>query len=323
MQLYEKLFSEGIISGESYRKLKEKDTGLFSLSFELKTLLYAGVLMLAGGLGIAIYNNIDTIGHLFIIILIAAISAGSFTYCLRHARPYSNERTGSPNVFYDYILLLAGLTLISFIGYLQYQYTVFGSIDGLTFLIPAIILFASAYYFDHLGVLTMAITSFCAFAGISVSPLQLLENSNFSTNALIYTGIILGALFFAAGRMTDTGNIKKHFSYTYYNFSAHLLFVFTLSGLFDINIFIFSLIMATTIFLFVRYAISTHSFYFMLISVLYGFIGLTYLIFRILFEMGLEVLGIYGGFVYLILSSVFIIKFLKDYRNKLRANDHI
>lgn len=323
MKTYEKLFQEGSLSEESYNKLKTNDSGLFSLGLELKVLLYAGVLLLATGLGIAIYKNIDTIGHLVIIVMIAVISAGSFYYCLKNAVPYSTKRTNSPNILFDYILLLGGLTLISFIGYLQFQYSVFGSYTGLTFLFPAIILFAAAYYFDHLGVLSMAITSFAAFAGISVSPMQLIEGSNFEIQPLIYTGITVGALLIAAGWITAFKNIKAHFRFTYYNFGMHLLYIFTLSGLFENNGLIFLILLVAETFFFIQHAKQTHSFYIMLIAVLYAYIGTTYVFFRIIFKLRFEILSLYGGFIYLIISSILIIRFLRDYRNKLRSHDHI
>ncbi len=56
----------------------------FSLHWELKTLLYLGVLLLNVGLGILIYENIDTIGHVVLILLIGAVSAVCFWYAAGH-----------------------------------------------------------------------------------------------------------------------------------------------------------------------------------------------------------------------------------------------
>jgi len=75
IQLFEKLSGEGLVSPESLQKVKAAEgKKLFSLHWELKTILYLGVLLLSGGLGILIYKNIDTIGHQAILFAIAALA---------------------------------------------------------------------------------------------------------------------------------------------------------------------------------------------------------------------------------------------------------
>jgi len=46
----------------------------FSLHWELKTLLYLGVLLLNLGLGYLIYDNIDNIGHNAVMVAIAGFA---------------------------------------------------------------------------------------------------------------------------------------------------------------------------------------------------------------------------------------------------------
>src|SRR5882757_8624285 len=119
--LFKKLHAEGLIADDSLRKITAlEDSRLFSLHWELKTLLYLGVTLLSGGLGILVYKNIDTIGHTAILIFIALVSAGCFYYCLRNKGPFSWSRVAAPNAFFDYILLLGCLSLLTFIGYLQF-----------------------------------------------------------------------------------------------------------------------------------------------------------------------------------------------------------
>jgi hypothetical protein len=120
---------------------------LFSLHWELKTLLYLGVLLLSGGLGILIYENIDSISHQAILAAVALVSAGSFYYCYKQSSAFSWKKVKSPTPLYDYLLLLGCLTFITFIGYLQFAYTAFGSRYGLATAIPLVVIFFSAYYF--------------------------------------------------------------------------------------------------------------------------------------------------------------------------------
>ena len=106
--------------------------------------------------------------------------------------PFSLQKTVSPSVFFDYILLLGCLTFISFVGYIQFQYQVFGNRFGLATFIPMVVLFFSAYYFDQVGVLSLAITNLAAWAGIAATPLKILQSSDFSSTNIIITGLLLG-----------------------------------------------------------------------------------------------------------------------------------
>ena len=75
--IFEQLHREGLLSEASLNKIRiDEGTRLFSIHWEVKTLLYIGVLLLTGGIGILIYKNIETIGHTVILALIGAVCAG-------------------------------------------------------------------------------------------------------------------------------------------------------------------------------------------------------------------------------------------------------
>src|SRR6188768_686875 len=168
INLLNQLHAEGIISDSSFTKARlAGEKKLFPVQWELKTILYLGILLLTSGLGILVYKNIDTIGHQAILLFIALICAGSFVYCNKNKEPFATSRVASPNALFDYVLLLGCSMFIIFIAYLQYQYNVFGDRYGLATFFPMVVLFLSAYYFDHLGILSMAITSFGAWLGIT------------------------------------------------------------------------------------------------------------------------------------------------------------
>src|SRR5689334_17818254 len=126
--LFQRLHEEKLISSTSYEKIDAAEKNkLFSLHWELTTVLYIGVLLLATGLSVLVYKNIDTIGHQVILIFIALASTGGFIYCVKKKLPYSTTKVESPDVVFDYILLLSCLLFITFIGYVQFQYDVFGN----------------------------------------------------------------------------------------------------------------------------------------------------------------------------------------------------
>jgi len=104
--LFENLYAEGLISESSLGKIRQRQTKplLFSVRWEIRTLLYAGVLLLTSGLGLLIYDNIDTIGHQFVLMLIGIICAGSLFYCFKTKLPFSREKVKSSNNYFDYVL---------------------------------------------------------------------------------------------------------------------------------------------------------------------------------------------------------------------------
>ena len=321
--LFEKLQANGLISDESLVKLKaHENSKLFSLHWELKTILYLGILLLSGGLGILVYKNIDTIGHTAILVFIGLLSAGGFLYCFKAKLPFSFAKVAAPNAFFDYVLLLACLCFVTFIGYLQYQYHFFGNRFGLVTFIPMLVLFFSAYYFDHLGILSLAITNLCAWAGIAVTPMRILQDNDFSSNTIIYTGLVMGIGLIVTGLITRARQIKSHFAFTYTNFGMHILFVSTLAGmfLFTTVYLLWFVLLGGVVFYFYREALRTKSFYFLLVLTLYSYIGLSYVIIRILFfTLNTDVGGIYLSFMYFIGTAVGLILFLIRMNKKIKA----
>jgi hypothetical protein len=321
--LFEKLHTEGLISGASLQKIKTSSGNtLFSVHWEIKTILYLGVLLLSGGIGILVYKNIDTMGHQVILLFIALISTGSFIYCFKKKLPFSLKRVASPNAFFDYILLLACLTFISFVGYLQFQYQVFGNRFGLSTFTPMLVLFFTAYYFDHLGILSLAITNLAAWVGITVTPVKILQENDFSNSNIIITGLLMGIVLIAAGWLTKKQNIKAHFEFTYTNFGSHLLFICCLAAMFQFeNYFLwwFLLLAGISYFFYVK-AVKEKSFYFLLILSIYLYIGLSYVVIRLLFDIArLDIGGAYLACMYFIASAIGIILFLIKMNKKFKS----
>jgi len=321
---FERLHAEGLISESSVEKVKAVSANkLFSLHWELKTVLYLGVLLLSTGLGILVYKNIDTIGHQVILLFIAAVSAGCFYYCNKRKQPFSFNKAPAPDALSDYLLLLGCLTFVTFIAYIQFQYAIFGDHLRLAGFIPLIVLFFSAYYFDHLGVLSLAITNLAAWMGIVVTPLRILRENDFNSETLIFTGIVLGVLLIAAGEISRYRNIKAHFRFTYINIGAHVQFISLLAGMFHFEhlFFLFIMAVAGTALYFYRQALKDHSFYFMLILTLYSYIALSYLVIRVLMlAQDIDLGAVYLILFYFIGSGVGLILFLINLNKKIKHN---
>ncbi|WP_346320714.1 DUF2157 domain-containing protein [Chitinophaga sp. YIM B06452] len=321
--LINKLSGQGLIGPESREKLLQPR--LFSVHWDVNTLLYLGVLLLSGGLGILVYKNIDTIGHQVILLLIGLTCGLCFLYAHKKKRPFSRHKVLAPNVGWDYIVLLGCLLFITFITYLQAQYNVFGTRYGSATFIPMLVLLFSAYYFDHLGVLSLAITNFAAWMGIAITPYEILASNHFNTDSrLIYTGILLGAILITAGYLSERFDLKKHFAFTYDNFGVHIIFIATLAGMFllDSYLLFFALLCGIAAYCYWQ-SRQRKSFYFMMITVLYLYIGISYLVMRALFYSDLDLGGIYLGLFYFIGSAVAVVRLLIVENKKLKAHDRV
>lgn len=309
--LYEQLKDNGTISSESFEKITEHQRNpLFSLHWELKTLLYLGVMMLSSGLGILIYKNIDSIGHQAILAFIAAICAGCFYYCFKHKKAFSSDLVKSPNAVFDYFLLLGCLSFLTFTGYLQYQYEVFGTNYGLATFIPMVVLFYVAYEFDHLGILSMAIANLAVWMGVSVTPNRLLSTGNFDNNTLIYTYLLLGGILLLAGFLSERFNFKKHFRFSYFHFGIHVSFIALLFAYFNDyespRCILWILVLFALAFYLYRDALAHKLFYFMLLVIIYSYTAISILIFRALDNVN-NMGGMYLLCLYFIVSATALI----------------
>jgi hypothetical protein len=324
--LFEKLHAEGILSDASLQKVRAHiSSGLFSVHWELKTLLYSGVLLLTTGLGVLVYKNIDTISHQALLLLIVLVCAGSFFYCFKTKAPYSPKKVEAPHAFFDYIVLLGCLTFVMLAGYLQVQYQLFGDRYGLMTFIPMVVLFFSAYYFDHLGVLSLAITNLAAWVGITVTPAKILADNDFNSSTLIITGLLLGLLFMVTAYLSKRYSIKPHFAFTYSNFGTHLMFISCLAGLFhfEASYLLWFLLLLGFGWGFYRKAIAERSFYYLLVLTIYTYIGLSYVVLRFLLNDDFSDSTLYLVCLYFITSAIGLILSLVRMNKKIKQYDSV
>jgi len=282
--LVDTLTEKNIISEEQATQVKTSDlTQPFSIHWELRLLLYLGIMLLSTGLGFVIYENIDTIGHNILIALVALVCVGCFYYAFNHRKPFSWKELDETTNLDDFALLGGCLAFLTLEGYLQYQYSFFGTRYGLAAFLPAVLFFFCAYFFDHRGVLSMAITALASWIGISITPLRLLKNNDFNSQDIVITSILLGITLIIIGWFSIQKDLKKHFSFTYFVFGGNLTFIAALSGLFTFDLkIIYGLIVGILSCFSIVYARTKHSYLFLLMGIIYGYIAFTYTIFKIL-----------------------------------------
>lgn len=318
----DQIYKDGHIAEEQYKTIETFETNrLFSIHWELRTILYLGILLLSSGIGILVYQNIDTIGHQFILAAVGLACAGCF-YCIhKHSLPYTNQIVKHASPFFDYVVLLCSLLFTAFVGYFQFQYSPFGEHYGILVFIPTLVAFYLAYRFDHKGVLSIAITGLASSLGLSVTPRQLIGDNNFSDLYIIFTALILGIMLSVWAWYADHKNIKKQFSFTYNNFAINIFCVAALAALFDQDLKIISfLALAGICFYYLKYSLTQHSYLFLLLSILYGYIGLTYSTFSFLSYLGEmnEILFLFG-MLYVIGSAVGVIFLFLNLKKIVKA----
>lgn len=282
-EVLNELDKQGILSTEQQSALTEYERQKpFSLHWELRAMLYIGILALSSGLGLLIYDNFDQIGHNALLAVIAAACAGSFWFAWKYRPEWTTAQAKSRSSFGDYALLLACLLFLTLEGYVQYQYNVFGTRYGLVTLIPAVVFLPLAYRFDHRGVLGMGLTALISWVGVTVRPLELYFKTNFFDQETVFSAIALGLVLIGLAFVLERQRIKAHFTYTYLTIAGNLLMIALLGGLFNFEelrvVFILGLVAAC--FVLDRYARREQSFLFLLMSVVYGYIGATYLFFH-------------------------------------------
>ena len=322
--LLQNLQEKEIISPEKSTAISEYEkTKPFSLHYELRTLLYLGITLLTGGLGVLIYQNLDTIGHGIIVALIAIITLVCFGFAFWKREPFTWEEVKNPHHFSDFVLLLGCTSFLILEGYLQFQYDLFGLKYGLVTFIPAILFFFCAYFFDHRGVLSMAITAFASWVGVNIAPFTVLEKNDFLAPNFLITAIVLGLVLSGLGLISEYKNLKKHFSFTYLLLGSNLTLIAALTGMFShTNWFIYaSITLALCVGLFL-YARKTQSYIFLLMGTIYGYIALTYMLFKLAEAIDEDFMYMFAMYYYLI-SGVGIIVFLMKIKKILGISEKV
>ncbi|KQS26945.1 DUF2157 domain-containing protein [Dyadobacter sp. Leaf189] len=309
------LTSKGIISNKQADTIHSFEADkAFSIHWELRSILYLGILLFTSGLGILIYENIDTIGHQAIIALIAILMVICFWYTYKHRVPFSLDEVHNPNKFVSYTLLIGCMLFLALEGYLQFQYTLFGTKYGAAVLLPTLLFFVTAYRFDHTGVLSMAITGLASWLGLTIAPLSVIAKSDFTDGRLVWSATLLGVLLVAFAWISNLKSWKAHFANTYLLLGGNLAFIATLAGAFTMEpLFVFFLFGITLAVFFILSARRVHSLLFLLMGIVYGYVHVTYLLAKL---VGNEL--VFGlATVYFTFSSIGVILFLLNYKKFL------
>ncbi len=311
------LLEKGFIIQEQFTKIEVITSGkVVSVFYELRSLLYLGVLLFTAGVGILIYKNIGELGHILSIIALILLTIGCFFYVFKNVPPYSNTSVKPPTPYFDYIVLLGALLFISVLGYLQFQFAILDENLGLITLVTSPFFFYIAYRFDHLAILSLAITALASFWSISISPQKWYSGDFFETANLHNTAIVFSVVVACIALQLDKKAIKNHFTFTYLNFCALIFFVGAITGMFMGEWWFVYLLLIYGGCVFAFYMAKwKKSFLFLLYAFVSAYIGTTYFLAETILQDAIEIWFLYsiascGGFIY------FIIKFKNYFSQK-------
>ena len=196
---------------------------------ELKTLLYAGVLVAVAGVGKFVRDYHDRLGPVVIASALGAAALACLVYAFRRSPDFSWGETVSPHLAADYVLVLGTLLVASDLAYVERQFRVLGDRWPYHFLVVAVVYFLLAYRFDSRAVLSLALSAFAAWRGVSTT--IAFQGGGGSVAAVMrVNALACGALFLAAAVLSVRSRRKPHFEKVYVTAGLLLLFGGILSG---------------------------------------------------------------------------------------------
>ena len=227
-----RLHREGILSDTQATPLARAARGeVVSIEAELRTVLYAGVVLVTTGVGLFLKENHERLGPVAIGTLLALAAAACLGYAWRRLPPFAWGSAAPTHLGADYVLLLGVLLIAADLGYLEVQLHLLGAEWPYHLLFAAAVAFLLAYRFDSRAVLSLALTSFAAWRGVAVS-LSFAARSASSIPAVRANALACGALFVAAGIASVRSARKPHFEPVYVRLGLLLLFGGLLTGAF-------------------------------------------------------------------------------------------
>jgi hypothetical protein len=275
LPLLQKMHTEGTLSAKqldilSAIHLKKR----FSLQQELRGLIYAGVILVILGAGLTIKAYFQELGHIAIISSLSFFATAALVYCFFKGVPYTSDEVPSPNIGFDYILLL-GCSLYSMdIAYVEAQFHLLGDGWDSYLLISAILFFYLAYRFDNRLVLSFALGTLAAWFGFKLNFFL----PDFWYYQRLYA-IAFGLLALATGTLLHRLEIKRHFLDIYLNFALHFLFIALVSGVSEYGFLsLYFAALFTVDVAVVLYALRERKFLYFLYAVLYGYVAISHVV---------------------------------------------
>lgn len=279
--LHKDLFEEKHINEDQFDLLESiNQRKVISVYHELRLVLYLGIMLFTGGIGYFVYQNLSDAGHIALMLLLGlCVMAGGY-YIFLKSKPYANEQVNVEHFYFDYVLVLVALLIVSLFTYVQVYFDLVELLIEWTSLLTGTLFMIMAYRYDNKMVLSMGITALAAAIGLTLSPVnwttgELMEGMN-----AFLLSVCFGVVLLVVGQLLAADHVKAHFKFTYHNFGLLLIYFGALALMFDSDA---EVLTACFLMLFAGlicwYTWRKKEFLFFLYSCISGYIAFTYLFF--------------------------------------------
>ena len=216
---YRELQAAGLIDEAAASRAVALERGsVFSVFEELRFALYAAVAAITAGIGLVIKDNLDRIGPITLIAVLALVSAACYATALR-TRWRGTERS----IGGDYVLLLGALIASADLGYAESQFHWLGTEWQWYLLILAAFHGVAAYGLRSRLVLCTSIASLAAWFGIE-GQAALLFNVGGSAAGLAMHAIACAATLLVWRAANRRLGGPESFESVFENFAANIGF---------------------------------------------------------------------------------------------------
>jgi len=226
------LLGRGVLSPEVAAEVGPAARGeRVSIRAELRILLYGGVLLVTAGVGKLVQQNLDRLGPVTVAAGLALAALACFAWVARHGPPFSKGAVASPNLAFDYVLLLGVLLAAADLAYVEVRFTALGDAWPLHFLIVAALSGALAFRYDSRTLFSLALASIAAWRGVAVTfdALRFAVDGS-APEPLRHDALACGFAFFLLGVVLSRGTRKPHFAGVALHLGAFLILGALLSG---------------------------------------------------------------------------------------------
>jgi hypothetical protein len=188
---YLDMHAAGLLDQAATTRAIALDRGtIFSVFEELRFALYAAVAAITAGIGILLKENLDHIGPLTLIVVLALVAAGCYASALR-----TQWRNEARSIAGDYLLLLGALIMSADLGYAESQFHWLGPNWSWQLLILAVIHAITAYALSSRLVLSVSLASLAGWFGIEAHISSLFQSggslSHTGVQAMVCSAVIL------------------------------------------------------------------------------------------------------------------------------------
>ena len=205
------LVRRGVLPEDKAVRLRSIARGeLVSLYPELRLLFYVGVLLSTAGIGILVKQNYENMGPAVIAAALGAAALGTLLWVARTASPFSWNETPAPYLAFDYLLLLGVLLAAADLAFMEVQFTPLGAHWPWHLLIVSLFMACLAVRYDSRTVFSLALSTFAAWRGLSVSILEK-QLWRASEDIVRWNAIGCGIVFVLLGRYLTRCKRKSHF----------------------------------------------------------------------------------------------------------------